>query len=128
MEKRVVTNEEIKKYQPMINMFLRDYVAKNWKESSYKKKDKDVGLGNTGMSMEDMKQYLYTELVVALQNYNKDYITAGGLSVKESTFVHQHLFHRIGGLCKKLTKKSNGYGLWTQNFEITSGDSVGEDA
>lgn len=114
--KRVVTNEDIIKYTPLINKWLRDSVVKNWNEAKlhadYSKVD-DVTLGNTGVSMEDIKQHLMTELVVALQNYDPEYRTAQGKSVKEMTFVFQHLFNRTGQLMKKMTRKSSGYGKWS---------------
>ena len=119
---RVVTNEDIKKYTPMVNKYLRDSVQKNWNEATMSKNDDEITLGNTGMSMSDMRQHLYTELVVALQNYNPDYRTEDGRSVKESTFVFQHLFNRIGQLMKKLTKKRYGYSIWSCNLEEAIGD------
>jgi hypothetical protein len=117
-----VTNEDVKKYTPMVNKYLRDSVVKNWTEANMSTSDSDVALGNTGMSMADMRQQLYTELVVALQNYNPDYRTKDGRSVKESTFVFQHLFNRVGQLMKKLTKKRYGYGIWTSPVEEVIGD------
>ena len=119
---RVVTNEDIKKYIPMVNKYLRDSVIKNWNEANMSLSDSEVTLGNTGMTMADMRQHLYTELVVALQNYNPDYRTKDGRSVKESTFVFQHLFNRIGQLMKKLTKKRYGYGIWSSSVEEAIGD------
>jgi hypothetical protein len=120
--RRIVTNEDIKKYIPMVNKYLRDSVKKNWVEASLSPSEVDIALGNTGMTMADMRQYLYTELVVALQNYNPDYRTKDGRSVKESTFVFQHLFNRIGQLMKKLTKKRYGYGIWSSPVEEAIGD------
>ena len=69
--------------------------------------------------MADMRQYLYMQLVIALQKYNPDYRTKDGKSVKESTFVYGHFYKRIGQLMKKLTKKKSGYGAWTMNLEDT---------
>jgi hypothetical protein len=125
--RRVVTNEDIKKYVPMVNKYLRDSVIKNWNEANMSLGDSEVTLGNTGMTMADMRQHLYTELVVALQNYNPDYRTKDGRSVKESTFVFQHLFNRIGQLMKKLTKKRYGYGVWSSPVEEVIGDRFEEE-
>jgi hypothetical protein len=125
---RVVTNEDIKKYVPMVNKYLRDSVVKNWNEASMSSNDNEITLGNTGMTMADMRQQLYCELVVALQNYNPDYRTADGRSVKESTFVFQHLFNRTGQLMKKLTKKRYGYGIWQSPLEEAIGDRFEEEA
>lgn len=119
---RIVTNEDIKKYTPMVNKYLRDSVVKNWTEANMSLSDNETTLGNTGMTMSDMRQHLYTELVIALQNYNPDYRTEDGRSVKESTFVFQHLFNRIGQLMKKLTKRRYGYGIWSTQLEEAIGD------
>lgn len=119
-QRRVVTNEDIEKYKPLINKWLRDSVVKNWNEAQlrgdYSKCD-DVTLGATGMSMADIKQHLMCELVVGLQNYDPDYRTKDGKPVKEFTFVYRHLWNRIGQLMKKLTRHSSGYGKWYYSFE-----------
>jgi hypothetical protein len=124
---RVVTNEDVKKYVPMVNKYLRDSVVKNWKEASVRKGQDEVSLGNSGMTMADIRQHLMTELVVALQKYNPDYRTADGRSVKESTFVFQHLFNRTGQLMKKLTKKRYGYGVWSSPIEEALGERFDEE-
>jgi hypothetical protein len=116
-ETRKVTNEDIKKYVPMVNKYLRDNVVKNWNEATLRKSDEDISLGNTGMSLADIKQHLFTEVVVALQKYNPDYRTAEGMPVKESTFVFQHLFNRTGQLMKRLTKRRYGYGIWQSSVD-----------
>jgi hypothetical protein len=119
---RVVTNEDIKKYQPLINKFLRDSVTRNWNEARIKSRECDISLGNTGMSMADFRQYLLTELVVALQKYRPDFKTAEGKSVKESTFLYTHLSNRIGSVCKRLTKRRFAYGVWMTNIDdLTNG-------
>jgi hypothetical protein len=116
---RTITNEDILKYEPMIEKYMRDSVVKNWNEASLKKGQGDISLGNTGMSINDIRQHLRAEVCVALYNYNPDYKTKEGRSVKESTFVFQHLFNRVGQMMKRLTKKRYGYGVWTQNIEET---------
>jgi len=129
-EVRVVTNEDIKKYVPMINKWLRDSVVKNWNEATLNRADDEVTLGNTGQSMADIRQQLYTELVVALQKYDPNYRTKEGRSVKESTFVYQHLYHRVGQLMKKLTKHKYGYGIWSLSLEETlreNNDHMGDE-
>jgi hypothetical protein len=113
-----VTNEEVKQYKAMVEKFLRDSVLKNWQEGRLKNKgNSEASLGNTGMSVEDFRQYLMTEVVVALQKYNPEYKTKEGKSVKPSTFVFCHLNNRIGGLLKRLCKKRRGYGIWTSRLE-----------
>ena len=136
---RVVTNEDIKKYERLVMKFLTQNVAKNWNEANVNSKD-DVTLGNTGMSIHDIKQHLFTELVVALQKYNPNYkskpryekdkqgnfvlddngekimIDPGGRSVKEITFVTTHLYNRCGQLMIKLTTKKTGYGMWASDL------------
>lgn len=116
---RVVTNEDIIKYKPLVEKYLRDSVCKNWNEARLFNGGSDISLGNTGMSMDDIRQHLYTELVIALQKYNPDYITEEGRSVKEITFVYRHLFNRTGQLLERLTRKRYGYGIWTQSVEGT---------
>jgi hypothetical protein len=110
----------------MVNKYLRDSVVKNWNEATMSPSDSEVTLGNSGMTMSDMRQHLYTELVVALQNYNPDYRTKDGKTVKESTFVFQHLFNRTGQLMKKLTKKRYGYGIWMSPVEEVIGEKYEE--
>ena len=116
-KERVVTDEEIKKYYPLVEKYLRDYVKKNWNEAQLSPAQGDTTLGNTGMTMNDIRQHLRMEVVVALQKFNPNYITAEGRTVKELTFIYQHLFNRCGQLMKKLTKKRYGYGVWTNNLE-----------
>jgi hypothetical protein len=120
---RVVTNEDMDKYQRMVNMYLHKYVVKNWNEASMAKSSDEITLGNTGMSIADIRQHLMCEVVVALQKYNPDYRTKEGKSVLESTFVYQHLFNRCGQLMKKLTKKRYGYGVWSSNLEDVLGET-----
>lgn len=125
---RTVTNEDIEKYQPLINKWLRDSVVKNWNEASLNRNEDEVTLGNSGMTMSDIRQHLNTELVIALQKYNPDYRTKEGKSVKEITFVYRHLFNRVGQLMKKLTRKSSGYGIWKSSLEdILNESSTGDD-
>jgi hypothetical protein len=114
---RVITNEDIKKYEPMVEKYIRDSVCKNWNEAAHYKSDAEVSLGNSGLSISDIRQHLRAEVCVALYNYNPDYRTKDGRSVKESTFVFQHLFNRVGQMMKRLTKRRYGYGVWTQNLE-----------
>jgi hypothetical protein len=121
--KRKITNEDIVKYEPMIEKYIRDSVVKNWNEASASKGRGDVSLGNSGLTVNDIRQHLRTEVCVALTKYNPDFKTKEGLSVKESTFVFQHLFNRIGQLMKKLTRKSYGYGVWHSNIEETLWES-----
>jgi len=116
---RKVTNEDIKKYEAMIESYMRDYVVKKWDEASLAKSKDSVTLGNTGMTMADIRQHLRTEVFIAITKYNPDFRTKEGKSVKESTFVFNHLFNRIGQLMKKLTKKRYGYGVWHSNLEET---------
>ena len=120
---RTLTNEDILKYEPMVEKYIRDNVAKNWNEANTKKGMGSNSLGNTGLSLDDIRQHLRTEVCVALYNYNPDYKTKEGRSVKESTFVFQHLFNRTGQLMKRLTKKRYGYGVWHANIEETLWES-----
>jgi hypothetical protein len=116
---RILTNEDVLKYEPMIEKYIRDSVVKNWNEASTNKSRGDVSLGNSGQTVNDIRQHLRAEVCVALQNYNPDYRTKDGKSVKESTFVFQHLFNRVGQMMKRLTKKRYGYGIWHSNLEET---------
>lgn len=125
--KRQVTNDDVKQYMPMVNKYIRDFVVKNWNEASTFKGSDEISLGNSGFAMADIRQHLMTEVVVALQNFNPNYITAEGRTVKESTFVFQHLFNRTGQLMKKLTKKRYGYGVWAQSFDELHGNNFEAD-
>lgn len=107
--KRKLTNEDVTKYEPMVQKFIRDSCVKNWNEA--RNGSNDVSLGTSGYTLNDLRQYLRTELCIALQNFNPNYRTKEGRTVKESTFVFQHLTFRIGQLMKRLTKKRNGYGI-----------------
>jgi hypothetical protein len=114
---RVLTNQDLKQYEPMVEKYIRDYVVKNWNEAKLGKKNGDTSLGNSGLTLNDIRQQLRAEVCVALYNYNPEYRTKEGRSVKESTFVFQHLFNRVGQLMKRLTKKRYGYGVWQSNLE-----------
>lgn len=117
--RRKITDEDIIKYQAMVEKYMRDFVKKNWNEAVSNKNDGDISLGNSGWTMNDIRQHLRAEICVALHNYDPNYCTEEGRSVKESTFVYRHLFNRVGQLMKRLTKKKYGYGLWTSNLEET---------
>jgi hypothetical protein len=114
---RQITNQDIYKYKPMVEKFLRDSVLRNWSEGVLKTANYDMSLGNTGMSIDDFRQYLMTELVVGLQKYKPDFKTEEDRSVKESTFIYCHLSNRIGQLLKKLTKRRFGYAIWMSNLD-----------
>ena len=101
----------------MVEKYIRDSVVKNWNEATTNKARGDVSLGNSGMTVNDIRQHLRTEVCVALHNFNPNYRTKEGRTVKESTFVFQHLYNRIGQLMKRLTKKRYGYGIWVSQFE-----------
>lgn len=116
---RKLTNADIEKYDAMVEKYIRDSVVKNWKEASTNKALCNVSLGNTGYSIEDIRQQLRTEVCVALRNYDPNYRTKEGRSVKESTFVFTHLFNRTGQLMKRLTKPARGYGKWHQDINET---------
>lgn len=120
---RVVTNADVEKYNRMVNMYLHKFVIKNWNEASMSKAHENVTLGNTGMTMADIRQQLMCEVVIALQKYNPKYKTEDGKSVLESTFVYRHLFNRCGQLMKRLTKKRYGYGVWSSNLEDVLGET-----
>lgn len=118
---RIVTNADIEKYIPLVEMYLRDRVQKNWNEAKLKDNNFDISLGNTGVSMNDIRQHLLTEVCEALQKYDPERGT------KEITFVYTHLFNRCGQLMKRLTRPRAGYGIWTQNLEETFDHLNGDD-
>ena len=121
--KRKLTNEDVQKYDPMVEKFIRDSCVKNWTES---KSGPEVFLGNSGYSLNDIRQHLRTEICIALQNYNPTYRTKQGRSVKESTFVYQHLTFRVGQMMKRLTKRRCGYGIRHNNFDGLYSSNVKE--
>lgn len=127
---RVVTNEDIARYEGMVMKYLRDNIIKNWKNEGVSPFDVDstTSLGNTGYTVADFKQYLMMEVVVALQNYDSSFKNADGVGTKESTFVYNHLFNRTGGTMKKLTSVKAGYGMWGIPVEILlTGESNQDD-
>lgn len=117
-EKRTVTDEMIIQYKPMVEAWLANAVQKNWNEAEMSTKygNDEVSLGNSGWTMADIRSYLTTEVLIALQNYSTDFKT------KESTFVYGHLSKRVGSLMKKLTKQAKGYGVWSSNIEEVLGE------
>ena len=116
-QERKLTDDDLKKYEPMVEKYIRDYVVKNWNEASLSKSNGEIALGNTGYSLNDIRQHLRAEVCVALYNFNPNYRTKEGRTVKESTFVFNHLFNRIGQMMKKLTKPRYGYGKWHNPIE-----------
>jgi hypothetical protein len=114
---RKVTNEEIEKYIPMIESYIRKDVLKNWREASLSKNRQETTLGNTGWTVRDIRQYLMSEVFIALTKFNPTYITPEGRTVKESSFVFGHIMKRGGSLCKRLTKKRLAYGVWSTQLE-----------
>ncbi len=115
--KRVVSNEDVQKYEPLVEKYIRDSVVKNWNEANRHRGDEATSLGNTGNTLDDFRQYLRLQVVIALQNYNPDYRTPEGQPVKEFTFVYGHLGKRIGQKMKQMTSKHYGYGVWTSRIE-----------
>ena len=106
----------------MVDSYIRRSVIKNWNEASMSSSKQDVALGNTGLTIADIRQYLLMEVCVALGKYNPDYITEEGRSVKESTFIFTHIHNRGGQILKKLTKHRYGYGIWMSQVEQVVGD------
>ena len=122
--KRTLTNDDVLKYEPMVEKFIRDSCVKNW--SKARKGSPDAFLGSSGFSLNDIKQHLRTEICVALQNYNPDYRTKEGKTVKESTFVYQHLTFRVGQMMKRLTKRRTGYGIRHSPFDLVIQSGIRE--
>lgn len=120
-EPRIITDEHILQYNQMVESWIRNSIVKNWNEADQSKAKDEIGLGNSGWTIADMRQYLFTEVFIALRNYKTDQGT------KESTFVYGHLSNRVGSLMKKLTKKSKGYGIWSSNIEEVLGEVDSEE-
>jgi len=118
MEKRIITNEMLMQYKPMVEGWISKSICKNWKEAgiSTKGNTDEISLGNSGWTISDIRQYLLTEVCVALQNYSDKHNT------KESTFIYGHLSKRVGSLMKKLTKHAKGYGVRSYNIEEILGE------
>lgn len=114
--KRILKNEDVTKYEAMVEKFIRDSCVKNWSDS--RNNSPDAFLGNSGYSLNDIKQHLRAEICIALQNYNPNYRTKEGRSVKESTFVYQHLTFRVGQMMKRLTKRRCGYGIRHNHIDL----------
>lgn len=124
---RTVRDDEIKAYEPMIEHHIRKYILKNWQDVPQHRGSGEVSVGATGMSLDDIRQYLRAEVFVAMTKYNPDYRTKEGKSVKESTFVYQHLWKRIGSMMKRLTKRRQGYGVRFSPVEQVLGEEYGND-
>lgn len=124
--KRTLVNEDILRYEAMVEKFIRNNCMKNWTESKHC--DPDSFLGTSGYSLNDLRQQLRTEVCVALHNYDPNYKTKDGRSVKESTFVYQHLTFRVGQLMKRLTKRRMGYGIYHSQFESILKSGVEEES
>jgi len=122
--RRKLTNDDVVKYEPMVEKFIRDSCMKNWNEA--KTGGPDMPLGASGYTLADLRQHLRTEICIALQNFNPEYRTKEGRSVKESTFVYQHLTFRVGQLMKRLTKKRAGYGVRHSPVHLVIEDGVEE--
>ncbi len=120
MTTRQVSSEEIAKYESLVNSFVRKSVNKNWNIND--RSDPDSPLGNSGWTLSDIRQYLRTEVFVALTKYNPNFVTKEGKSVKELTFVYNHLTFRIGSLLKRLTNRKMGYGIFTSQIDKVIGD------
>lgn len=118
MAKRQVTSDMVLTYVPLVESYLRKHVKKNWNEAetSTENSQDEISLGNSGWTMADVRQYLMSEVFVALRNYRDD------MNTKESTFVYGHLSKRVGSLMKKLTNDTKGYGIWTANLEQVLGE------
>lgn len=121
--KRKLTNEDLLKYEPMVEKFIRDSCVKNWNEAQT---GGSVFLGTSGYSLDDIRQHLRAEICIALQNFNPNYRTKEGRTVKESTFVYQHLTFRVGQMMKRLTKKRQGYGIRHNPFDLVIQSGVEE--
>lgn len=119
MSKRIVTNEDIKKYEWMVDSFINKHVVKNFNEAKNNSKTRDhIMLGNTGMTLGDIRQHLLAETVIALQNYKPDVIgKPTGRPVQEQSFLYGHLTFRVGALMKKLTSRSRAYSMWHSQIE-----------
>lgn len=114
---RKIENEDVVKYMPMIDSYIRRNVMKNWRESGLSKERQETALGNTGWTIKDVRQYLLTEVFIALTKFKPDYVTAEGRGIKESSFIYGHILKRGGSLCKKLTKRKYAYGVWSCQLE-----------
>ena len=114
---RKLTNDDIKKYDAMVESWIHNHIKKNWNEADTREGQDNVALGNSGYTMADIRQHLRTEVCVALLNFKPDFITPEGRTVLESTFVFNHLRFRVGQLMKRLTRKGMGYGIWHANLE-----------
>ena len=119
MTKRVVTNEDIKKYEGLVDAFINKHVIKNFNEAKNNPKTRNnIMLGNTGMTLGDIRQHLLTELVIALQNYKPNVIGGPtGKPVQEQSFVYGHLTFRVGALMKKLSSRARGYSFYHSQIE-----------
>jgi len=122
-----ITNDDVLKYEPMIESYIHRYVAKNWNEAQTHKNAGDIFLGCTGWTLNDIRQHLRQEVFIAIQNYDPEYTNKDGIKAKESTFVYHHLWLRCGQLMKRLTHGRKGYGVFHRNLEEILGDVKSEE-
>ncbi len=112
---KVITDEKIKEYNKLVDFWIRKGVIKNWGLTKLSQSSEDMSLGASGWTIADVRQHLMCEVFIALRNFNVE--GKDGKVTKESTFVYNHLFNRVGQLMKRLTKKGKGYGAWVSNLE-----------
>jgi len=105
MAKRKVTDKELMEFKRIVDHFISKMVLKCWKGSSLAKDKENCVLGNTGMTVSDVRQYLLLETFIALSNFKEDRNT------KPSTFVYKHLTFRTSQLLTSLCSKRRGYGI-----------------
>jgi len=121
MSTRQVTDGDMERYCAMVEYWIKKSVVKNWNEATISRMsgNDEITLGNSGLTIADIRQDIRMQIVVAIQKYDPNFRTAEGKSVKESTFVYKHLWNRVGQLMKKFTDRKRGYGVWRQNLEET---------
>lgn len=113
-----VAYEDIKKFEPMIEYFLKKYVIKRWTSASLFKDHGDVFLGSTGMTMNDIRSLMLTEIISVLGKYDP------AKKASKCTLVYTHLNNRTISLVKKLCGVKYGYGKTI--YDIDSMDDWSE--
>jgi hypothetical protein len=113
-----ITNEDILKYEDMISYFIKNMVIKNFSmQRPISTSEVESMLGNSGLTLEDIRQNMRVEVFKALSNYDKGIAGHEGRVAKESTFVYGHLWKRFGSLLNKITGKGAGYNVSVTNID-----------
>jgi len=111
--RRVVSNSDILKYEPLINLMISSIILKNWTDCNYFAHPDILEIGHTGHTIEDLRQEFRIIVFKALLNYSSSYVkkgTFGGRVAKESSYVHTCVRSKALTFVRTHSRIKNGYG------------------